>query len=115
MLPKEVSNLFINNYHIFEEDFYRRVDSIVLVDENLKKAIRVNDELSGAIRQLKSDRLDIHAAILTAVLECSKQTPHPSYCTDLNKTFDLIPSQAASPQEVKERLRENVPRSQTAE
>ncbi|XP_077528191.1 uncharacterized protein LOC144139813 [Haemaphysalis longicornis] len=124
----EVSNLFINNYHIFEEDFYRRVDScvlkigedysgiiggespiesvqkavdrIVLVDENLKKAIRVNDELSGAIRQLKSDRLDIHAAILTAVLECSKQTPHPPYCTDLNKTFDLIPSQAASPQEI---------------
>ncbi|XP_037521978.1 uncharacterized protein LOC119399234 [Rhipicephalus sanguineus] len=123
----EIDALLVRDYDTFEADFDKRIDSCVvkigedfkgivgespieevqksvrhvaLIDECLKNATAVGAELDAIILQLKQQRVGIHARIAAAVAECVSKTPAAGDCMELNKTFDLVPSQAASPDQI---------------
>ncbi|XP_070380596.1 uncharacterized protein [Dermacentor albipictus] len=124
---QEIDILLVRDYSVFETDFYKRMDSCVAkvgedfkgivgespiegvqkvvrqmarIDECLKEATAAMADLSATIRRLREGRVGIHTRIAAAVAECWSRAPPPPYCTELNKTFDLVPSQAVSPDEI---------------
>ncbi|XP_075724501.1 uncharacterized protein LOC142767169 [Rhipicephalus microplus] len=123
----EIDALLVRDYDTFEADFDRRIDSCVvkigedfkgivgespieevqksvrhvaLIDECLKNATALGVELDALVEQLKQQRVGIHARIAAAVAECASKAPAAARCMELNKTFDLVPSQAASPHQL---------------